>query len=299
MANVLSRTEDYGLRPDASGKVRDIFDLGDHLLIVATDRISAYDAILPTPVPGKGIVLNQMTLGWYDHFGARLKTHFVTAEVEDYPGRFKGRRELAGRSMLVRKAKRYDVECVVRGYLSGSGWREYRAEGSICGISLPKGLSESSRLERPIFTPSTKAESGHDENISFEEMKKLVPGGVAEELSRLSLFIYERAREYAETRGIILADTKFEFGALGGEIILIDELLSPDSSRFWPADSYQPGKSQASFDKQYVRDYLDGAGWDHTPPAPVLPAEVVEKTAARYREACGRLFPHINLERFL
>jgi phosphoribosylaminoimidazole-succinocarboxamide synthase len=299
MVNVLSRTEDCGLRPDASGKVRDIFDLGDHLLIVATDRISAYDAILPTPVPGKGIVLNQMTLGWYEHFGAKLKTHFVTADVEEYPGRFKGRRELAGRSMLVRKAKRYDVECVVRGYLSGSGWREYREGGSVCGIALPKGLAESSRLAAPIFTPSTKAEAGHDENISFDEMKKLVPAGVAGELSRLSLYIYGEAREYAETRGIVLADTKFEFGELGGEIILIDELLSPDSSRFWPSDSYQPGRPQASFDKQYVRDYLDGAGWDHTPPAPELPAEVVAKTAARYIEACARLFPHINLERFL
>jgi len=299
MTNVLARTEDCGLRPDASGKVRDIFDLGEHLLIVATDRISAYDAILPTPVPGKGIVLNQMTLGWYEHFGKRLKTHFVTADVDDYPGRFRGRRELAGRSMMVRKAKRYDVECVVRGYLSGSGWREYRNNGNVCGIALPKGLSESSRLERPIFTPSTKAESGHDENIPFDEMKKLVPAGVADELARLSLFIYEHARGYAETRGIILADTKFEFGELGGDIILIDELLSPDSSRFWPADSYQPGRSQASFDKQYVRDYLDGAGWDHTPPAPELPAEVVEKTAARYREACERLFPNIQLERFL
>jgi len=223
----------------------------------------------------------------------------VTAEVGDYPGRFKGRRELAGRSMMVRKAKRFDVECVVRGYLSGSGWREYRETGSVCGIALPDGLSESSRLRRPIFTPSTKAESGHDENITFEEMKTLVPAGVADELSRLSLFIYEKAREYAETRGIILADTKFEFGELDGKIILIDELLSPDSSRFWPADSYKPGRPQASFDKQYVRDYLDSTGWDHTPPAPALPDGVVGKTSARYREACERLFPHIQLERFL
>jgi phosphoribosylaminoimidazole-succinocarboxamide synthase len=299
MANVLSRTEDYGLRPDASGKVRDIFDLGDHLLIVATDRISAYDAILPTPVPGKGIVLTQMTLGWYEYFGENLKTHFVTADVDGFPGRLKGRSELAGRSMLVRKALRYDVECVVRGYLSGSGWREYREKGSICGIGLPKGLSESARLERPIFTPSTKAETGHDENISFEEMKRLVPPGVADELSRESLSIYARAREYAETRGIILADTKFEFGDLDGEIILIDELLSPDSSRFWPADSYKPGRAQASFDKQFVRDHLDASGWDHTPPAPPLPDDVVRKTADRYREACERLFPHIKLEKYL
>ena len=299
MARVLVRTEDYGFRPDASGKVRDIFDLGDHLLIVATDRISAYDVILPTPIPGKGVILTQMTLGWYENFRGRLKTHFVTAEVDEYPGRFKGREELAGRSMLVRKAGRYDVECVVRGYLSGSGWREYREKGSVCGIVLPKGLAESSRLEQPIFTPSTKAETGHDENISFERMKEVVPAPVAEKLSELSLAIYEQARTYAEKRGIILADTKFEFGELDGEIILIDELLSPDSSRFWPLDSYAPGRPQESFDKQYVRDHLDATGWDHTPPGPVLPDDVVKRTAGRYREACERLFPQINLERYL
>ncbi len=299
MANVLVKTADYGLDPDVSGKVRDIFDLGDRLLIVATDRVSAYDAVLPSPIPGKGIILTQMTLGWYEFFGAKLKTHLVTAEVDQYPGRFRGRSELAGRSMLVRKARRYDVECVVRGYLAGSGWREYQRARSICGIGLPDGLEESSRLDEPIFTPSTKAETGHDENISFETMKRIVPPGIAATLANLSLMIYKEAHGYARERGIILADTKFEFGDLDGDVILIDELLSPDSSRFWPLDSYDPGGPQASFDKQYVRDYLDGIGWDHTPPAPPLPPDVVARTVERYREACNRLFPQMKMERYL
>jgi phosphoribosylaminoimidazole-succinocarboxamide synthase len=299
MANVLVKTADCGLHPDASGKVRDIFDLGDRLLIVATERVSAYDVVLPTPVPGKGIVLTQMTLGWYGVFAGRLKTHFITADVDEYPDRFKGRKELAGRSMLVRKAKRFDVECVVRGYLAGSGWREYKETQSVCGIRLPDGLGESSRLEEPIFTPSTKAVRGHDENISFESMERIVPRGVAGKLSSLSLEIYREAHDYAKERGIIVADTKFEFGELDGEIILIDELLSPDSSRFWPLDSYAPGRPQASFDKQYLRDYLDNVGWDHSPPAPRLPEDVVTKTADRYREASQKLFPHIKLEKYL
>ncbi len=299
MAKVLVRTEDYGLRPDSSGKVRDIFDLGDRLIIVATDRVSAYDAVLPTPVPGKGVILTQMTIGWYEHFAGTVKTHYITSDVSEYPGRYRGRSELAGRSMLVRKADRFDVECVVRGYLSGSGWREYRKTGEICGVPLPSGLRESDRLERPIFTPSTKAETGHDENIAFEKMKEIVPAAAAEKLSELSLMIYSEARDYAEKRGIILADTKFEFGELDGEIILIDELLSPDSSRFWPRDSYAPGGAQASFDKQFVRDYLDGIGWDHTPPAPALPEDVVRRTADRYKEACTRLFPLSQLENYL
>ena len=299
MANVLVKTADCGLNPDISGKVRDIFDLGDRLLIVATDRVSAYDSVLPSPIPGKGIILTQMTLGWYDFFGANLKTHFVTADVDRYPGRFKGRRELAGRSMVVRKAKRYDVECVVRGYLSGSGWREYQKTRSVCGIELPRGLAESSRLDEPIFTPSTKAETGHDENISFEAMKTIVPPDIASKLAKLSLTIYRRAHDYARERGIVLADTKFEFGDLDGDVTLIDELLSPDSSRFWPLDSYRPGGPQPSFDKQYVRDYLDRIGWDHSPPAPPLPPEVVTKTVERYREACDRLFPQMKVGRYL
>lgn len=299
MANVLVRTADFGLEPDISGKVRDIFDLGERLLIVATDRISAYDAVLPDPIPGKGIILNQMTLGWYEFFGDGLRTHFVTDDVERYPGRFRGRAELRGRSMLVEKAARYNVECVVRGYLSGSGWREYRKQGSVCGIVLPRGLQESSSLLEPIFTPSTKADEGHDENITFEEMKSVVPEGIAESLADLSLKIYHKAHDYARERGIILADTKFEFGDLKGEITLIDELLSPDSSRFWPVETYEPGRAQASFDKQYVRDYLDGIGWDHNPPAPSLPPEVARRTAERYREACEKLFPTIDLEKYL
>jgi phosphoribosylaminoimidazole-succinocarboxamide synthase len=299
MTNVLVRTEDCGLPPDYSGKVRDIFDLGDRLIIVATDRVSAYDSVLPTPVPGKGVVLTQMTIGWYEHFAGRVRTHFMSSDVSEYPGRYRDRMELSGRSMLVRKADRFDVECVVRGYLSGSGWREYRTTGKICGVPLSAGLRESDRLERPIFTPSTKAETGHDENITFEKMKEIVPGAAAEKLSELSLMIYSEARDYAEKRGIILADTKFEFGELGGEIILIDELLSPDSSRFWPRDSYAPGGPQASFDKQFVRDYLDGIGWDHAPPAPGLPEDVVKKTADRYKEACTRLFPLRQLENYL
>ncbi len=299
MANVMMKMQDHGLTPDISGKVRDIFDLGDRLLIVTTDRVSAYDVILPDPVPGKGIVLTQMTLGWYDLFGATLKTHFLSADPGEYPEPFRGRAELAGRSMLVRKAERFDVECVVRGYLAGSGWREYKKDETVCGIKLPHGLPESARLEQPIFTPATKADSGHDENISFERMIEIVPEEIARELRSKSIDVYQRAHEYARERGIILADTKFEFGTIDGDITMIDEMLSPDSSRFWPLDSYETGRSQFSFDKQFVRDYLDEIGWDHSPPAPRLPDEIVTKTVERYREACDRLFPAMNLEKFL
>lgn len=299
MTNVLMNTKDHGLSPDISGKVRDVFDLGTHLLIVVTDRVSAYDVILPNPIPGKGVILNQMTLGWYELFAGKLKTHFVTADVAEYPDPFKDHQELAGRSMLVKKANRYDVECVVRGYLVGSGWKEYQASGAVCGINLPDGLIEASKLDSPIFTPATKADTGHDENISFEQMKSIVPADIAGRLRDLSFEIYNGAHDHARSRGIILADTKFEFGEIDGEIILIDELLSPDSSRFWPADAYEPGRAQESFDKQYVRDYLDGIKWDHNPPPPELPDDVVEKTLDRYREACRQLFPHINLENYL
>ena len=296
MANVLLNTTDHGLKPDLSGKVRDIFDLGDKLLIVTTDRISAYDVILPDPIPGKGILLTQITLGWYGYFADKIKNHFITADVSEYPEPFANRPELAGRSMLVKKAKRYDVECVVRGYLVGSGWKEYKRDGTVCGIELPAGLVEASRLEQPIFTPATKADSGHDENISFEEMKKIVPEPIASELRAASIDIYNEAHAYARERGILLADTKFEFGEIDGETALIDEMLSPDSSRFWPLDSYEPGRGQMSFDKQFVRDYLDSTGWDHSPPGPRLPEDVVRKTVERYREACERLFPNIDLE---
>ncbi|MFQ5512192.1 MAG: phosphoribosylaminoimidazolesuccinocarboxamide synthase [Candidatus Krumholzibacteriia bacterium] len=299
MSNVLMRTQDHGLEPDICGKVRDVFDLGDRLLIVTTDRVSAYDVILPDPVPGKGIVLTQMTLGWYDRFGGGLKTHFVTAEPDEYPAPFTGRAELAGRSMLVRKAERFDVECVVRGYLAGSGWREYKHDGTVCGIELARGLNEAERLPEPIFTPATKADDGHDENISFEQMTEIVPADVSRTLREKSLEIYQAAHEHARERGIIVADTKFEFGRIDGEITLIDEMLSPDSSRFWPLDSYEPGRPQFSFDKQYVRDHLDATGWDHSPPAPSLPGEIVSKTVERYREACRRLFPDLDLEKYL
>jgi len=299
MVTAFVSAQDYGLKPDLAGKVRDIFDLDDRLLIVATDRISAYDVILPDPIPGKGIILTQMTLGWYELFSGSLATHFITSNPDEYPSPFKGRAELIGRSMLVKKANRFDVECVVRGYLAGSGWREYRQDGSVCGIQLPDGLMESSPLEMPIFTPATKADSGHDENISFESMAAIVPATIAEQLRTMSISIYKEAHEYAKGRGIILADTKFEFGEINDEIILIDEMLSPDSSRFWPQDLYQPGRSQQSFDKQYIRDYLDEIKWDRTPPPPSLPKDVVERSLERYREACGRLFPKINLEKML
>jgi phosphoribosylaminoimidazole-succinocarboxamide synthase len=298
MPAALKSLKSLGIAPDIEGKVRDIFDLGDKLLIVATDRLSAYDVILPDPIPGKGIVLTQMTTGWYDLFASEIKTHFISSDLKDYPAPFNDLRELRGRSMLVKKAKRFDVECVVRGYLAGSGWSEYRTKRAVCGIGLPEGLSESSCLPEPIFTPATKAASGHDENITFEKMCKIVPREHAEKLRNLSLSIYGKAHAYAKQRGIILADTKFEFGILDDEIISIDELLSPDSSRFWPAADYEPGRSQQSFDKQFVRDYLDGISWDRNPPAPELPMEIISKTKRRYEEACKRLFPNINLERF-
>jgi phosphoribosylaminoimidazole-succinocarboxamide synthase len=299
LSTALVSTRELGLEPDREGKVRDIFDLGDRLLIVATDRISAYDSILPQPIPGKGIILTQITLGWYGLFGDRLETHFITEDVSRYPAPFSAADELSGRSMLVAKADRFDIECVVRGYLAGSGWNEYRRSGSVCGIDLPAGLVESQRLPEPIFTPATKADSGHDENISFEAMCEIVPREVAEKLRGLSIDIYTRALDYARDRGIILADTKFEFGLIGGDIAMIDEMLSPDSSRFWPSDEYEAGRGQNSFDKQYIRDYLDEIGWDHKPPPPDLTDEVVRKSFVRYKEAYDRLFPNRNLEKFL
>jgi len=299
LTTALNSTTQVGLQPDMAGKVRDIFDLGDQLLIVATDRISAYDSILPQPIPGKGIILTQITVGWYEHFKDELKTHFVTDDISEYPTPFAGLKELAGRSMLVTKADRYDIECIVRGYITGSGWKEYRHDGSVCGIRLPDGLVESQRLPEPIFTPATKADTGHDENISFEKMCEIVPGDVAAELRKLSIDIYKKALEYTSEKGIILADTKFEFGMIGGEITIIDEMLSPDSSRFWPADEYEAGRGQNSFDKQYIRDYLDEIGWDHTPPPPALSDEIVRKSFDRYKEAYDRLFPNRSLEKYL
>jgi phosphoribosylaminoimidazole-succinocarboxamide synthase len=273
----------------ARGKVRDIYEAGDDLLMVASDRISAFDVVLPTPIPQKGRVLSGLTLFWFEQTSDVVANHLITADAASFPAPFGGRGDLAGRAMLVRRAEVVPIECVARGYLSGSGWKEYRASGSVCGISLPEGLVESDRLPEPIFTPSTKAAVGHDENITLGQAAELVGRGLAERLQELTLSLYERAAALALARGIILADTKFEFGFAGGELILVDEVLTPDSSRFWPADGYAPGGAQPSFDKQYVRDWLDASGWNHEPPAPELPAHVVEQTSTRYREAYDRL----------
>ena len=274
----------------ARGKVRDIYDLDDMLLIVATDRISAFDCVMPNGIPGKGKILTEMSLFWFDYTRDIVPNHLVASDVDDFPAELRRFREqLEGRSMLVKKAERIDVECIVRGYISGGGWREYQKLGSICGIELPTGMLECQKLPDSIFTPSTKAEEGHDENVSYEEIAAMLGAERAEELRGLSLAIYEKARSYAETKGIIIADTKFEFGRLDGKTILIDEILSPDSSRFWPMKDYEPGKSQPSFDKEFLREYLNGLEWDKTPPAPELPGEIVVKTLAKYREACNLL----------
>jgi len=275
-----------GIERRARGKVRDVYAAGEFLVIVATDRLSAFDYVLPTPIPDKGKVLTQLTLFWLDQLRDIVPNHFVSADVADYPAQFHAYREqLDGRSMLVRRARMIDVECVARGYVSGSGWKDYRREGRICGISLPVGLRESDKLPEPIFTPATKAQSGHDENISFEAAASAIGDELAGRLRTLTLEIYRRAAEYAETRGVIIADTKFEFGFIGDQLTLADEVLTPDSSRFWPRASYQPGGPQPSFDKQYVRDYLESIHWNKQPPAPALPAEVIRRTSEKYREA--------------
>jgi phosphoribosylaminoimidazole-succinocarboxamide synthase len=280
----LRETQFAGLSPSARGKVRDIYDLGDKLLIVATDRLSAFDVILPTPIPDKGRVLTQLSLFWFDLLKDVIPNHVIGAT--DFPGPFdKFRDELAGRSMLVQKTKPLPIECVVRGYISGSGWKDYRTTGKICGIVLPNGLLESGRLPEPIFTPATKAVSGHDENISFEQAEQMIGKELAGKVRAVSLELYRRAAAHAEPRGIIVADTKFEFGMLNDKLIWIDEALTPDSSRFWPAAHYSPGGPQASFDKQFVRDYLERMRWPKTPPGPELPPEVVEATREKYLEA--------------
>jgi phosphoribosylaminoimidazole-succinocarboxamide synthase len=275
----------------AQGKVRDIYEAGpDHLLMVTSDRISAFDVVLPNPIPDKGRVLTGLSIFWFDQTGGIVPNHVVSTAVDDFPPEFaEHREELAGRSMLVRRARMIPIECVARGYLSGSGWKEYRSSGSVCGIRLPAGLVESDRLPEPIFTPATKAVTGHDENISIERAAEIVGEGLARRLEELTLTIYEAGAKLAAERGVILADTKFEFGFIDGEIALCDEVLTPDSSRFWPADGYAPGGPQPSFDKQYVRDWLDESGWDHEPPPPELPPEVVGQTAVRYREAYERI----------
>lgn len=267
------------------GKVRDIYDLGDKLLLIATDRISAFDVVLPDGIPGKGRVLTAISLFWFKEMEGIISNHIITARVEEFPQEINKYRDLLkGRSMLVKKAIPFPVECIVRGYLSGSGWKEYKEKGSVCGIRLPEGLMESSRLEQPIFTPSTKAEEGHDINISFDEMVGILGNETAEKLRDLSLSIYLRARDIAEKKGIIIADTKFEFGYLNDNIILIDELLTPDSSRFWSLKDYRVGQGQDSYDKQIVRDYLLTLNWDKRPPGPHLPDEIIRKTSERYRQ---------------
>lgn len=291
MYKIVQETDLPGVELYARGKVRDVYDLGNNLLIVATDRVSAFDVVMPTPVPGRGVILTQMSLFWFKLMDDIVANHLVTAEVSQYPARLQDYADqLEGRSMIVRKADRVDIECVVRGYLAGSGWKDYQTTGAVCGHDLPAGLRESDRLPNTIFTPSTKAESGHDENVSREEAAKLVGEGIATDLERLSIALYERGRAYADGRGIIIADTKFEFGWIDNRLTLIDEALSPDSSRFWPKSEYEPGRSQDSFDKQFVRDYLDTLeDWDKTPPGPVLPPEIVEQTLAKYQEAHDRL----------
>ena len=290
-SHVVSTTEFKSLTLKGRGKVRDIYDLGDRLLIVATDRISAFDVVMPNPIPDKGRILTQLSKFWFDLTEEIVPNHILSMEVEDYPKDCKPYQEiLKGRSMLVRKAEVLPIECVVRGYLSGSGWEEYRKTGEVCGIPLPKGLLESSKLEEPIFTPATKAEMGlHDENIPFERVEEIVGKDRAKKLRSLSLDTYKKARDFADGRGIIIADTKMEFGVKGRKLILIDELLTPDSSRFWPKNAYQPGGPQKSFDKQFLRDYLLSIHWDKNPPAPQLPEEIVTKTREKYLEAYERL----------
>lgn len=282
---VVLQTEISDVGVPRRGKVRDIYDIGEYMLLVATDRISAFDVVLPNGIPGKGRVLTEISVYWFGQMEDIVKNHLVATEISDFPEKLRKYRDiLEGRSMLVKKAEPMPVECIVRGYLSGSGWKEYREKGVVCGISLPEGLLESSRLDEPIFTPSTKADKGHDINISFDEMKNIAGDETAERLRELSMRIYSKASEMAEKMGIIVADTKFEFGLYNGELILIDELLTPDSSRFWSLKDYMPGKGQDSFDKQIVRDYLLTLDWDKTPPGPALPDDIVMKTAERYRE---------------
>jgi phosphoribosylaminoimidazole-succinocarboxamide synthase len=283
-SRILRETHFAGLEPSARGKVRDIYDLGDKLLIVATDRLSAFDVILPTPIPDKGRVLTQLSLFWFHLFSDVIPNHVVSADR--FPAPFDTHRdELAGRSMVVRKTRPLPVECVVRGYISGSGWKDYLATGTLCGIALPPALRESDRLPAPIFTPSTKAAVGHDQNISFDQVVAMIGQELATQVKAVSIDLYRRAAAYAEPRGIILADTKFEFGLLDGELMWIDEAFTPDSSRFWPAAQYHPGGAQPSFDKQFVRDYLERIRWPKIPPAPQLPPDVVAATREKYLEA--------------
>ena len=287
----LFKTDFPGLHLLHRGKVRDIYKVGGYLLIVATDRLSAFDVVLPTPIPGKGRILTQMSLFWFEKLKDLVPNHLVQADVTQFPEELKPfSKSLEGRSMLVKEAKPLPVECIVRGYIAGSGWKDYLRTGSVCGIKLPEGMLESQQLPDAIFTPSTKADVGsHDENISFEQVRKLLGKDVAEKARDISIRLYKTAADYARERGVIIADTKFELGISGGELILIDEVLTPDSSRFWPAEDYSPGRSQPSFDKQFVRDYLESISWDKKPPGPELPADIAEKTRQRYLQALRRL----------
>ncbi len=291
---VIRQTNLPGIKLHSRGKVRDVYEVDDdQLLIIATDRLSAFDVVMAEGIPDKGRVLTQLSCFWFSFFRGAVPSHFITANVAEYPAELQPfADQLEGRSMLVKKSQPFPVECVARGYLAGSGWKDYRATGAVCGIRLPTGLTESAKLEPPIFTPATKAQTGHDENISWEQTVEIVGKAAAERLRDSTLDLYRRAREFAEQRGILIADTKFEWGKRGDDIILIDEALTPDSSRFWPKEGYQPGRPQPSFDKQFVRDYLESLHWAKQPPPPPLPPEVVEKTSAKYREAYRLLTGH-------
>ena len=293
VAETVLETQLSGLKLFKRGKVRDVYDLGEHLLIVATDRISAFDVVIPTGIPHKGAVLTALSVFWFGRMKDLIPAHLISAGVQEIAGRYPAvgphRNVLAGRSMLVRKAQVVPMECVVRGYLAGSGWKEYQKSRSVCGVALPPGLKEAQELPEPIFTPATKEESGHDVNVSEAEMARRVGAGLTQKLKKASLAVYKRARDYARLRGVIIADTKFEFGQLNAQVMLVDELLTPDSSRFWPMEDYAPGRSPVSFDKQFVRNYLEGLTWDKTPPAPTLPEEIVQKTSAKYLQALEQL----------
>lgn len=286
MGKLLGNTEFTGIKPWKIGKVREMYDLGDKILLVVTDRISAFDCIFPNLIPEKGRVLNSISAFWFDFTSDVIKNHMITTDVSEYPEPFnKYREELEGRSMLVRKLEIVPAECIVRGYLEGSGLKDYRHTGSICGILLPKGMKQAEKLPEPVFTPSTKAEEGHDQNVTYEELCDEIGEELAGKLKNASLALYKKVSEYALSKGLILADTKFEFGLLDGELVVADEMFTPDSSRFWDASDYEPGRAQKSFDKQYLREYLETLDWDKTPPAPELPSDVIARTTAKYLEA--------------
>jgi phosphoribosylaminoimidazole-succinocarboxamide synthase len=291
MERAVIETDFKGLNLIKRGKVRDIYDLGNELLMVATDRISAFDVVMPSPIPDKGKILTRISLYWFDVMKPLIPNHVISGDVEDYPESCRPHMDvLRGRSMLVKKTEPLPIECIVRGYISGSGWNDYRASGEICGIKLPAGLKESAKLPEPVFTPSTKAETGvHDINIDFNEVIKMIGEPLADKVRKLSIGIYKRGADIAHKKGIIIADTKFEFGILRDELMLIDEILTPDSSRFWPLESYQPGGPQKSYDKQYLRDYLLSINWNKRPPAPALPQDVITNTHHKYREAYHKL----------